>query len=98
LACEVARTHHERWDGRGYPDGLQGEDIPLAGRITTLCDVFDALMSSRPYKKAWSKEDALALIREESGKQFDATLVEAFLDVKDDILAIRVGLLDEDDA
>ena len=75
----IARTHHERWDGSGYPAGLAGEDIPLAGRICAVCDVFDALVSARPYKAAWAVEDALAEIRALSGSQFDPRLVELFL-------------------
>jgi CHASE2 domain-containing sensor protein len=79
LAEVIARTHHERWDGSGYPNGLAGEDIPLAGRICSICDVFDALVSPRPYKDAWAVESALTEIRQSSGTQFDPHLVEAFL-------------------
>jgi CHASE2 domain-containing sensor protein len=79
LAEVIARTHHERWDGAGYPAGLAGEEIPLAGRICSICDVFDALVSSRPYKDGWPVADALAEIARESGRQFDPRLVEAFL-------------------
>jgi CHASE2 domain-containing sensor protein len=81
LAEIVARTHHERWDGSGYPAGLAGEDIPLAGRICTIADVFDALTSWRPYKEAWPVSEALAEIRRQSGRQFDPALVEAFLEL-----------------
>ena len=81
MAHEIALTHHEKWDGSGYPNGLKGEDIPLSGRVSALADVFDALTSERPYKKAWSVEDAMELIRSESGKQFEPRLVE-LLDVK----------------
>jgi hypothetical protein len=79
LAEVIARTHHERWDGAGYPAGLAGEDIPLVGRICTICDVFDALTSARPYKEAWPVEDALAEIAAQRGRQFDPVLVDAFL-------------------
>jgi CHASE2 domain-containing sensor protein len=79
LAEVVARTHHERWDGTGYPAGLAGEDIPLVGRICTIADVYDALTSARPYKQAWPVADALAEIRSQSGRQFDPRMVEAFL-------------------
>ena len=93
LGREVALTHHERWDGDGYPNHLRAEEIPLMGRITTLCDVFDALLSARPYKKAWTEAEAMDLIRTESGKQFNPMLVEAFFDISANILSIRAGLL-----
>ena len=75
----IARTHHERWDGAGYPAGLAGEDIPLPGRICAVCDVFDALVSARPYKDAWALEEALDEIRAQSGRHFDPRLVELFV-------------------
>jgi response regulator RpfG family c-di-GMP phosphodiesterase len=78
-AEEIALTHHERWDGSGYPGGMAREDIPLAGRICAICDVFDALLSERPYKRAWPREEALAEIREQSGSHFDPALVDVFL-------------------
>jgi hypothetical protein len=78
-AREVARAHHERWDGTGYPDGLAGEDIPLAARIVAVCDVYDALISERPYKKAWPHGDAIAEIRRMAGTHLDPAIVEAFL-------------------
>ena len=77
----IARTHHERWDGTGYPAGLAGEDIPLVGRICAICDVFDALISVRPYKPAWPVEQALAEIERQSGHQFDPRLAGVFLDL-----------------
>jgi putative two-component system response regulator len=76
-AREIARSHHERWDGRGYPDGLKGESIPLAARIVTVADVFDALTHSRPYKKAWSAEKALAEMKRLAHKVFDPDILEA---------------------
>ncbi len=79
LAQEIAISHHERWDGRGYPNNLSGEDIPLAGRIVSVVDVFDALTHERTYKKAWSVEDAIAEIRKNAGTQFDPTIVTALL-------------------
>jgi len=79
MAREIALTHHEKWDGSGYPNGLSGEAIPVAGRIAALADVFDALTSERPYKQAWSVEAAVDLIKENSGKHFDPKLVELFL-------------------
>jgi len=75
----IALTHHERWDGAGYPGGLSGEAIPLSGRIVSLVDVFDALLSNRPYKEAWSCEAVHAQILEDRGKRFDPALVDAFL-------------------
>ncbi len=78
VAEVIALSHHEKWDGSGYPAGLRGEDIPLAGRICALCDVFDALTSDRPYKMAWPVEKAVAHIQQQSGKHFDPRLVEAF--------------------
>jgi CHASE2 domain-containing sensor protein len=81
LAETIALTHHERWDGKGYPNGLAGEEIPLAGRICAICDVFDALLSRRPYKEAWPLSEALAEIRRERGRQFDPALVDVFLTI-----------------
>ena len=78
LAEEIALTHHERWDGSGYPRGLAGEEIPLSGRIVALADVFDALTHARPYKEAWPLEDAMQEIRHCSGTHFDPQVVEAF--------------------
>ena len=74
-----AANHHEKWDGSGYPRGLKGDQIPLLGRIMAIVDVYDALISERPYKKAFSHEEAVRIIREGSGKQFDPTLVEVFI-------------------
>lgn len=76
MAHDIALTHHEKWDGSGYPRGLKGVDIPLVGRICAIADVFDALTSERPYKKAWSVNKALKLIDSESGKHFEPRLVE----------------------
>jgi putative two-component system response regulator len=78
LAEEIAASHHERWDGSGY-QGTAGEAIPLVGRIVTVADVFDALTQERPYKAAWSKEDAVAEIERQRGHQFDPAIVDAFL-------------------
>ncbi|MEF2279140.1 HD-GYP domain-containing protein [Deinococcus sp. YIM 134068] len=75
----VVRHHHERWDGRGYPDGLQGEDIPFLARLFTVVDVYDALTSERPYKPSWTHEDALAELGRMSGRHLDPALLEAFL-------------------
>jgi cyclic di-GMP phosphodiesterase len=79
LAGEIARTHHERWDGNGYLAGLAGEEIPLSGRITALADVWDTLTHERPYKSAWEEDRALAEIQSQAGAHFDPQIVEAFL-------------------
>lgn len=88
LAELIAYSHHERWDGTGYPLGLAGEDIPLAGRIVAVVDVFDALVSERPYKLAFSLEKAFAIIESEKGVHFDPKVVDAFFEVKDQIIDI----------
>lgn len=95
MARDIAHTHHEKWDGSGYPNGLSGEDIPLAGRIAALADVFDALTSERPYKKPWTVEAAMELIRENSGRHFDPLLVEIFLSELPRIVAIREQFSDK---
>lgn len=89
LARTIAVTHHEKWDGTGYPNGLKGEDIPVEGRIAAICDVFDALTSWRPYKNPWPIEEAIAYLKEHSGTHFDPNLVPIFLDILPDILKIR---------
>jgi putative two-component system response regulator len=94
MAHEIALTHHEKWDGNGYPNGLAGESIPQSGRITALTDVFDALTSSRSYKKAWTLESAVSFIQENSGKHFDPRLVDAFMRVLPDIIKIREHFAD----
>ncbi|PYE54915.1 HD-GYP domain-containing protein [Deinococcus yavapaiensis] len=80
-ARQVVRFHHERWDGAGYPDGLVGEAIPLLARLFAVVDVYDALRSARPYKRAWTHEAAMAEIEREAGRQFDARVVRAFLNL-----------------
>ncbi|XOZ34148.1 HD domain-containing phosphohydrolase [Halomonadaceae bacterium KBTZ08] len=89
MAREVALCHHEKWDGSGYPRGLKGDEIPFAARIAALADVFDALTSERPYKQAWTVEEANDLIREQSGKHFDPELVDAFFRCQDQVLRVR---------
>jgi putative two-component system response regulator len=81
MAEVIALTHHERWDGSGYPQGLRGEEIPLESRILAVADVFDALTHERPYKEAWTPEAAVEEIKSQSGKQFDPQVVEAFLNL-----------------
>lgn len=89
LAATIARSHHERWDGTGYPDGLKGENIPVAARIVAVADVFDALTSERPYKHAWPVDEALDFIRQQRGQHFDPAVVDVFIEHLPEILAIR---------
>ncbi len=85
MAAVIAATHHERWDGAGYPTGLAGEEIPLIGRIVAVADVFDALTHARPYKAAWPRERAIATIEAGAGTQFDPRVVAAFLAMRADL-------------
>ncbi|WP_223881510.1 response regulator [Affinibrenneria salicis] len=89
MAQVIALNHHEKWDGSGYPRGYAGENIPHVARVVALADVFDALTSERPYKRAWSVSDAVAHIRQQSGHHFDPELVPVFMDCLPDILQIR---------
>jgi putative two-component system response regulator len=82
LAHQIALSHHERWDGKGYPRGIAGEAIPLPGRIAAVADVFDALIHARPYKEAWPFEKAVTTIQNESGRHFDPRIVQAFLGIQ----------------
>lgn len=95
MGAEIAHTHHEKWDGSGYPRGLRGEEIPLVGRIVAVADVFDALTSRRPYKRAWETEEAFEFLREQAGAHFEHQLVEAFLRRQSDVLAIKKRLADK---
>lgn len=81
---DICRHHHERWDGKGYPDGLSGEDIPLSARILAVVDVYDALVSPRVYKEPFTHEEAVRIINEGSGTQFDPNIIKAFLEVQED--------------
>jgi len=92
--AEIALGHHERFDGSGYPYGHRGEEIPIAARIVAVADVFDALTTERPYKHAWISEDAVAYIREQSGRHFDPACVSAFMERLEEILEIRSRLCD----
>jgi len=100
LVCgrDIARGHHEKWDGTGYPSGLKGDAIPLAARIVALADVYDALTSARPYKQPWTHADALKLILEQSGKHFDPRLVASFAKRAEQADSIRVRLCDPAEA
>ena len=89
MAAEIALTHHEKWDGSGYPHGLEAEAIPLVGRVTAIADVFDALTSERPYKKPWSVDEAVEFMNKQSGKQFDPQLIKSFNEILPEILEIK---------
>ena len=95
LGAEIALSHHEKYDGTGYPNGLKGEDIPLAGRIVAVADVYDALTTRRPYKDAWPIEDAVAYIRNASGTHMDPDVVEVFLENLDKVTEIQSKLSDD---
>ena len=92
LAAEIAKNHHEKWDGSGYPEGKTGEEIPILARICTIADVFDALISPRPYKDAFPIEKALSIIKEGAGSHFDPNFVEVFLSIEDQVRALVAEL------
>jgi putative two-component system response regulator len=94
MGAMIAWTHHEKWDGSGYPRGLSGEAIPVEGRIVAVADVLDALISVRPYKQAWEPDAARAFIEKGSGKHFDPSCVAALHSVWDDVLSIRDEYVD----
>jgi putative two-component system response regulator len=87
-----AGSHHERWDGNGYPRGLKGEEIPLHGRIMAIVDVYDALVSERPYKKAFTDEEAVKIIMENAGAQYDPKITEVFYNVRDMFKTVKAGI------
>ena len=89
LAASIALTHHERVDGKGYPHHRRGDDIPEAGRIVAVADVFDALINDRVYRRALPLADAIKIMRRGRGKQFDATILDALLDHLDDALSVQ---------
>ncbi len=93
MAETIAQAHHEKWNGSGYPKGLSGTEIPLEARIVAIADVFDALTSERPYKKAWTVEDTISLIQSEKGKHFDPELVDVFLEQLPKFLEIKSKFL-----
>lgn len=88
-AAEISLNHHERWDGKGYPSGLKGNDIPLSARITSIVDVFDALSMDRVYRKAWNEEKVFEYISDQSGKYFDPNIVDLFISNREKIIAIK---------
>lgn len=92
----IALTHHEKWDGSGYPNGLRGEDIPLVGRIVAVADVFDALTSRRPYKEPFSVEKSLGIIREGRGRHFQPEVLDAFEEVLEEVLDVMARCRDDD--
>jgi putative two-component system response regulator len=98
MAEEIALTHHERWDGSGYPHGLSGTAIPLVGRCVAVADVFDALTHERPYKRAWTMVDAVNEIQAQSGRQFDPDAVDAFMRVLPGLMADFLSERDRDAA
>lgn len=96
MAREIAISHHEKWDGSGYPNGKKATEIPISARIVAIADVFDALTSERPYKKAWAVEDAVKLINDEAGTHFDPDLVVLFNSVLPEMIRIRDSYLESD--
>ena len=97
MAESIALTHQERWDGSGYPNHLKGEEIPLAGRIVAICDVFDALTSKRYYKEAFSVDKSMQIIEDASGKDFEPYLVETFKKALPEMVQIVQELPDEEE-
>jgi putative two-component system response regulator len=96
LARTIALTHHERWDGTGYPLGLKGEDIPLVGRIVAVADVFDALSSRRSYKKAFPLDQCFSVMQEGRGTHFDPVVLDAFMGVREQVVSVQLQFADED--
>ena len=96
LAARIAQTHHEKWDGSGYPLGLSGTDIPLEGRIVAVADVFDALSSARPYKEPFPREKCFAILEEGRGQQFDPQVLDAFFTRSTQIIDTQIELMDEE--
>lgn len=95
LAARIAQTHHERWDGSGYPLGLSGEDIPIEGRITAIADVYDALSSKRPYKPAYSRDKCYAILNEGRGAHFDPEVLDAFMRQTSEIIEVQLAYMDQ---
>ncbi len=96
LAASIALTHHERWDGSGYPLGLAGDDIPIEGRMTAVADVYDALSSKRPYKPAFPRKKCLQMMEELRGKQFDPKIFDAFVRCRAEVADVQINHADLD--
>lgn len=96
LAARIAQTHHEKWNGQGYPLGLSGTDIPLEGRIVAVADVFDALSSARPYKAPFPRQKCFDILEEGRGEHFDPDVLDAFFSKADDIVQTQMKLMDEE--
>ena len=94
MAARIAVTHHEKWDGSGYPLGLAGEDIPIEGRIVAVADVFDALSSARPYKPPLPREKCLSIMQEQRGIHFDPRILDAFITRINDIVGVQIEYAD----
>jgi putative two-component system response regulator len=93
LGSLIALTHHERWDGSGYPNSLAGPEIPVEGRIVAIADVFDALTSERPYKRAFSFDESISIMSEQRARHFDPDLLDVFLGIADDVADLdRLGV------
>ena len=97
LASEIAYSHHEKWNGTGYPEGLSGDDIPLSGRLMAIADVYDALISKRVYKAAFPHEKAVAIIAEGKGKHFDPDIVDVFVEIQNTFMEIAINHTDSDE-
>ena len=97
-AAEIALSHHERWDGQGYPQGLKGTGIPLAARIVAVADVFDALSMDRVYRKAWPEKDVWAYIHDGSGTAFDPEIVRLFEQARDEVTSIKQRYIEAEDS
>jgi putative two-component system response regulator len=96
MAAQIALTHHEWWDGSGYPLGLAGEDIPLVGRITAVADVFDALSTKRSYKPAFPLDKCFGILSEGRGTHFDPNVLDAFCAARDEIVAVQLSYAEVD--
>lgn len=97
MSRKIALNHHEKWDGTGYPKHTSGTDIPLEARLVAVADVFDALTSVRPYKKAWPVEKAMALLKEEAGRHFDPDLIPIFESILPQVLEIKENYSDAEE-